>query len=201
MTPKTGTTLKKPASGRRPGLRLASPDDAPLRVTPAAFSRMIGVSKQSVSKAIQAGRISAPGADGKLDPKRAAREYLNNTDPARIRAHALRDVAKEADELRATVRTLTAEVQRLGAELEAERAFSDRRAAAAAFRAEDAAGQGLFRVLNALGERWPEAVQAHASGEWERWIDELCAVEAYGCDLAEYRRERDEDAAAAIPPP
>lgn len=201
MTHEAKSSPKTGKSGRRPALRLTSPDDAPLRVTPAAFSRMIGVSKQSVSKAIQAGRISPPGADGKLDPERASREYLNNTHPMRIRAHALRSVADEAAELRATVQTLTAEVQRLGAALEAEREHCARRVEAATFRADEAANQGMSRVLDALRDRWPEAMQAHTSGEWERWIDELVAVEAYGFDLAEYRRERDEDAAEATPAP
>lgn len=50
------------------------------RVTPAEFSRRLGVSKPAVSKAIRAGRIRLD-EDGLLDPVQAELDWLANTRP------------------------------------------------------------------------------------------------------------------------
>lgn len=47
-----------------------------------AYARHRGVSPEAVSKAVKAGRITA-GPDGKIDPKRADREWEANTDPSK----------------------------------------------------------------------------------------------------------------------
>jgi len=47
-----------------------------------AYARHRGVSPEAVSKAVKTGRITA-GPDGKIDPKRADREWEANTDPSK----------------------------------------------------------------------------------------------------------------------
>lgn len=58
----------------------ASHKDLAGRVTPAEFSRRLGVSKTAVSKAIRAGRIRLDD-DGLLDPVQAELDWLANTRP------------------------------------------------------------------------------------------------------------------------
>ncbi len=56
----------------------------PELITPAAYSRRRGVSKEAVSKAIEAGRITTvPGQNGRklIDPEVADIQWAKNTDP------------------------------------------------------------------------------------------------------------------------
>ncbi len=56
----------------------------PELITPAAYSRRRGVSKEAVSKAIEAGRITTvPGPNGRklIDPEVADIQWAKNTDP------------------------------------------------------------------------------------------------------------------------
>lgn len=89
-----------------------------LRVRPADFARMCGVSRQAVSQWVKRGVITL-GPDGKLDPVAAGRQVLLATDPARLRARVFRDTARDIDELRAQVRTLRAERDQARAEVDA----------------------------------------------------------------------------------
>ena len=57
-----------------------------VRVNQADFSRMCGVSRQTVSQWVKLGKIKAVYPDGSLDPFQAARDVIRNTDPARLRA-------------------------------------------------------------------------------------------------------------------
>ena len=54
-------------------------------VTQARFGEMVGVSQQAVSQWIKRGIVRL-GPDGRLDPKQAARQVLDGTDPARLTA-------------------------------------------------------------------------------------------------------------------
>mgnify|MGYP001581900846 CR=1 FL=1 len=47
-----------------------------------AYARYRGVSPEAVSKAVKTGRITVD-ADGRIDPKKADREWSENTDPAK----------------------------------------------------------------------------------------------------------------------
>lgn len=148
-----------------------------MRVLPAEFARMVGVSKQSVSNWIKNGTVTL-GPDGRLDPRRAQREYLNNTNPLRVRARTLKQGAVELDELRAKLRVASERIAWLEREIDAVK-----------FRAEADAEARLSRLLDALRDRMPEAAQAHAAGRWNQWADEIAAVAFYGFDLETYRRE------------
>lgn len=180
------TTDKKSATTdgakMRPSLLPFDPADLiAMRMLPSEFARIVGVSKQSVSQWIKRGTITL-GPDGRLNPKIASREVMANTDPARLRARVFKQASASHEELRQRVRELEAE-------LADERDYGERREKAAGFRAEDKASRAVERLFGALGKRWLEAVVAHDAGRWERWTDELIAVEFYGLNLAEYRAD------------
>ncbi|MFT3791996.1 MAG: hypothetical protein QM741_13175 [Rudaea sp.] len=154
-----------------------------MRVLPAEFARMVGVSKQSVSQWIKRGTIHL-GPDGRLDPKTAAREVMRNTDPARLRARVFKQAGIGLEDLRTRVRELEDELQ-------AEREFADRRVNGALFHAKDETQVKLDWLFCTMHARWDVACSAMASGEWERFTDEMIAVHFYDFTLADYRRERD----------
>ena len=52
-----------------------------------AYARYRGVSPEAVSKAVRTGRITVD-ADGKIDPEKADRQWLENTDPAKTLSSA-----------------------------------------------------------------------------------------------------------------
>lgn len=80
-----------------------------MRVTPAQFSRMVQVSKQTVSVWIRAGKVTL-GPDGKLDPAVACREVIERTDPERLRARVFKHATQGIDQLRARVRDLESQL-------------------------------------------------------------------------------------------
>lgn len=86
-----------------------------VRLLPAQFARVVGVSKQSVSKWIRAGKVTL-GPDGRLDPVAGIQEVLNKTAPTRLRARIFRQAMQGADAMRAEIRTL----QRRCVQLESE---------------------------------------------------------------------------------
>lgn len=71
-----------------------------IRVRPATFARMVGCSKQSVSRWIRDGTIALSPIDGTLDPQAATAAILKRADPHRIRSRVLRSAAEELGELR-----------------------------------------------------------------------------------------------------
>lgn len=174
-----------------------------LRVNGAQLGHMLGVSRQAVSRAVKRGTIAPPGVDGLFDARRAVREWMANSDPARVRARALKPGAEAIGELRQRVQEQSAMMAELGEELELEREWGDKREAAAGFRAEADAARKLARFVRALLERFAEAELARVNGQLEDWLEELVAVAFYGQDVAEYRAMLAEDdtidAADALP--
>lgn len=166
-----------------------------LRLNGAQLGAMLGVSRQAVSAAVKRGTISPPGPDGLFEARRAVREWMANTDPARVRARAMKPGAELVTELRERVQALTAEAGQLRDELAIEREWGDKREAAATYRAELAADECLGRFVAALVDRFPEAGEAQAAGRLRRWMDELVAVEFYRQSLAEFRADFPEDEA------
>lgn len=160
-----------------------------LRVNGAELGKMLGVSRQAVSRAVQRGTIAPAGPDGRFDARRAVREWMANSDPARVRARALKPGADAIAELREQAKALAAEVDALRAELAAEREAGDARARAAGFHAGDEASRQHGRFTDALLAQWADACAAANAGRLARWLDELVAVEFYGIDLAEFCRD------------
>lgn len=79
-----------------------------MRVKPAQFARMAGVTKQAVSMWIKEGKVSL-GPDGLLDPVVASRQVFERTDPARLRARVFRDAVAPYADLQKRVRELEEE--------------------------------------------------------------------------------------------
>lgn len=152
-----------------------------MRVLPAEYARMVEVSKQCVSRWIKEGKITL-GPDGRVDPHKASREVMRNTDPARMRARVFKHAMASQDELRARV-----------VELEAEQADRARREQAVRWQEQDIAAKALAKFMDAVRTRFDEASKAAAGGELDAWLDELAAVEVYGYTLAEYRAECEAD--------
>lgn len=71
------------------------------RVLPVELARVVGVTKQSVSRWIRDGKIAPPSPiDGRLDLHRALRDVLRNTDPGRLRSRVLRQAVEDVAGLR-----------------------------------------------------------------------------------------------------
>lgn len=160
-----------------------------LRLNGAELGKMLGVSRQAVSKAVQRGTIAPPGPDGRFDARRAVREWMANSDPARVQARALKPGADAITELREQVRTLANEVTTLRTALAAERERGDAREKAAGYLASDEANDKLGRFMDTLAAQWADGCAAANGGRLARWIEELCVVEFYGFDLDEFRRD------------
>lgn len=71
-----------------------------IRVRPAEFARLLGVSKQTVSTWIRDGKVTINALDGLLDARRAIQDVLRNTSPGRLRSRVLRQAVTDALELR-----------------------------------------------------------------------------------------------------
>lgn len=163
-----------------------------LRLNGAQLGTMLGVSRQAVSSAVKRGTIAPPGPDGLFDARRAVREWMANSDPARVRARALKPGADAIAELREHAQGLAEEVSRLREALAAEREQGDMRVQAATWKAEDEAARSLCRFTDALLACWAEACTAADAGRLPRWLDELAAVDC-GADLDEDRCDFPED--------
>ncbi len=172
---RAGNQTMSHGSEPRPSLLPFDPADLmAMRVLPAEFSRMVGVSKQTVSRWIHNGTVTL-GPDGRVDPYKASREVIRNTDPARLRARVFKHAVSSHAELQARV-----------VELEAMQADSARREQAIRWEERDKAAAAQFRFTVALVARFDEAVTAREAGTLDAWLDELEAVEVYGFTLEAY---------------
>ena len=88
-----------------------------IRVTPAQFSRMVEVSRQTVSRWVSTGLIQL-FPDGRLDPAEAARRVVENSDPGRLRARLFKNVTRGVDEWRRQAESLEGELKSARAEIE-----------------------------------------------------------------------------------
>ena len=73
-----------------------------IRVRPVDLARLLGVSKQGVSKWIKEGRITL-GVDGRVDPRLAVNRLMATGNPAKIRATFLKPLITELSALRLRV--------------------------------------------------------------------------------------------------
>jgi hypothetical protein len=80
-----------------------------VRVRPIDFAKICGVSKQAVSAWIQSGKISIY-PDGTLDPKKAAKEYIQNSDPARVKASVFKVITDDVGTLKNEIKILSAKI-------------------------------------------------------------------------------------------
>lgn len=80
-----------------------------VRVRPVDFAKICGVSKQAVSAWIKEGKITIY-PDGTLDPKKAAKEYIQNSDPARVKASIFKVITDDVDTLKKEIQQLNAKI-------------------------------------------------------------------------------------------
>lgn len=88
-----------------------------IRVRPATFARMVGVSRQTVSGWVKQGKVTLY-PDGTLDPAKAAKQVINNSDPARLRAKLFKTAVSDVTSLQRRVAQLDAELGAARAEIE-----------------------------------------------------------------------------------
>jgi predicted transcriptional regulator len=119
----------KPATPKPP-LSLSLPFDAAemmsVRLLPVEFARLLGVSKQSVSRWIKAGKVTL-GVDGRLDPTKATRELLNKADLGRLRVRILKAAVADTKDMMAAfgrVSELESELAKVRATVEYLETFS-----------------------------------------------------------------------------
>ena len=156
----------------RPSLLPFDPADlVAMRVLPSEFARMVGVSKQSVSQWIKQGKVTL-GPDGRLDPHKAAREVMQRTDPARLRARVFKDAMAGTDELRSRVRTLERQLVQQRAEFEQRAewvAYATRNLCT------DEQAQRLATLVDAFADDFDGLAAARAAGNLADRLDALVA--------------------------
>ena len=113
-TPKNDTDHQEKdgvsTSKKKEQICLLPPPELGLRVSRAEFARIMGVSRETVSKWVKSGKFKV-GSDGRFCPRYAAKEILKNTNPNKLRTRTLRDAAEEAEQMREEIRTLKASVE------------------------------------------------------------------------------------------
>lgn len=138
-----------------------------IRVRPAEFARLLGVSKQTVSTWIRDGKVTINTLDGLLDVRRAIQDVLRNTSPGRLRSRVLRQAVTDALELR---ENLARAEDRAEA---AEAALREARATIAHLERWDADGDAHAETFRALLIEHAEALRAAPPEAWEKTLSEL----------------------------
>lgn len=167
---------------RRSTLPFNLADMIAVRLLPAQFARVLGVSKQAVSKWIHAGKVTL-GPDGRLDPAKAIQEVLKNTAPTRLRARIFRQAMEGADAMRVELRAL----QRKVAGLEQELAASERACglAVAEVRRRDSSATDAVAAAQAAGDAATRVLLAAFRRALVVRFDQVAAERAKGyADLA-----------------
>jgi DNA-binding transcriptional regulator YdaS (Cro superfamily) len=95
-----------------------APELLKVRIIPAEFARLLGVSKQTVSQWIKKGHVSINPLDGRLDVTTAVQQVLRNTDPGRLRARVLRQAVEDVQSLRRTAAEADERVAAVQAQLD-----------------------------------------------------------------------------------
>jgi Fe-S cluster biosynthesis and repair protein YggX len=87
-----------------------------VRVRPSQLAKLFCVSKQAVSAWILKGTISTY-PDGSINPKVAAREYINHTDPNRVKVSIFKFLTDDVGTLKNQIQKLNAKISELETEL------------------------------------------------------------------------------------
>ncbi|GAB1394902.1 hypothetical protein MASR1M60_30660 [Rhodocyclaceae bacterium] len=152
MTETTSKTIDQPP------LAFDWRDMTKVRVRPAEFARLCQVSRQTVSTWIRDGKVTL-GPDGRLDPAKAAKQVIDNSDPSRLRARVFKEATEDAASLRRRIAELTARIQQLEA-IDAEATLAEKlflekvRAAAGMLRAATSDDHCAFMVSAWLEEAY-----------------------------------------------
>ena len=151
-----------------------------VRILPAEFARLLGVSKQAVSRWIAAGKVTISPIDGRLDVQTAVQQVLRNTDPGRMRARVLRHAIADL-QAPGGVADVDARVASIEAELGAKITAAERQLEHMTRYASDV--DCMFdRVLDLVRES-ELALRATAStDEWLELVDRIESAAAEACD-------------------
>ncbi|MEW6414370.1 MAG: hypothetical protein AB1482_03860 [Pseudomonadota bacterium] len=158
-----------------------SPELLRLRVLPAEFARLLGVSKQAVSRWIAEGKVTINPVDGRLDVNTAVRQVLKSSDPGRVRSRVLRAAIADVSALRKAVAEADERVAAVEAELGAQLAEARQRIAFLESYIED--GDCMFDRLLALLVESELALRGTTnSDEWVELIRRIEVAAAEHCD-------------------
>lgn len=168
------------ATGQLPFLADA-PELLRVRVLPAEFARLLGVSKQAVSRWIAKGHVTVNAVDGRLDVTEATRQVLRNTDPGRLRARVLRAAVADVQDLRQAVVDADARVAAQQARIAAlDGRVADLEAALADARAElelaDRANGEFLKLLAARQADFRDAAESDLDDLFVELLDDALAA-------------------------
>lgn len=169
-----------------------------VRVTPAQLSRVLGVSKQSVSRWIAAGKVTISPLDGKADLQEATRQVLRNTNPGKLRSRVLRRAVDDVQELRESAALADERVAAVQTQLDAANKriaaleeFSDRYGrcedilAAMVVEAAPKLRREMTRLRSTAWERAGAAASTTSTGETpDDWAAAVAEAEAVAADAA-----------------
>ena len=139
-----------------------------LRVRPAEFARLLGVSKQCVSIWIREGKIGQPNQlDGRIDVQRSIQDVLRNTSPGRLRSRVLKQAVSDALELRENLARVEdrAEI--------AEAALRDAKASLDSLERWSADGDAHAYAFHALLIEQAETLRAAPPEAWAQTLTDL----------------------------
>lgn len=160
-------------------LPFAPADVAGLRLLPAELARFLGVSKQSVSRWIKAGKVKT-GPDGRIDPVDAVRGVVASTDLGKLRASLLRAAAYPIEATRERIERLQAAVDgEPGRRLLLQRQTREA--------CDLAMVDALHRFNTAIAVRFDAAKRAHDAGgsaALAAWLDSVAREHFPGLPLA-----------------
>lgn len=189
MTGETQTAPMQAAIAVTSPLPFDPRDLMKLRVLPAQFARMMGVSKQSVSKWIKHGKVTL-GPDGKLDPAAATRDLIGKTEPTRMRARVIRAATQEYDELRQRIADLEAELTRVASVTAEAEGKAEAIEQAAVLRTEDDYASRINAFCAAIEDQFDLLASAHRAGKLGAVLDTLMARTVLG--MPDYRNDEDD---------
>lgn len=167
----------------RPSLLPFDPADlVAIRVSPAQFARMVGVSKQSVSRWIKLGIVTL-GPDGKFDPSVATRHVIERSDPARMRARIFKSALSSHRELLEKNKELEQEIIRLR---EVEKII------VSVLIHPDTIAENISSLIDLVISDFQALVDAYRDGELESMLDSITAGIFYPQSKLEIEFESDE---------
>lgn len=150
------------------------------RVLPVELARVLGVTKQSVSRWIRDGKIPQPSpVDGRLDLQRALRDVLRNTDPGRLRSRVLRQAVEDVAGLRDNLASAETRAET------AEAALREALALVAHLERWIADGDRALEAFHTLIVEHAAALRALPDDAWPDALSELNNAADHAAEMAE----------------
>jgi hypothetical protein len=166
-----------------PGNLLLPPGCEDLRLRPAQFARLVGVSRQGIHDHIQRGNVTVD-SDGRLPLARALRQLDDNVDPARRRPRGPLALAaqREIGVLRAEIERLAKEVDASRVQLAAHRAGVEAAVQATTNSMEDAYAIKIGSLCAEIVANFDALVVSHQQGVLDDALDSIVGEVIYGVE-------------------